>query len=69
MPGVFWNTIRTPSTVTSSKSSVMTRFGAMSPMLPAATFLPIAWSTWPCGPRSSLDPYWKYRRRVMALPA
>ena len=31
VPGVFWNTIRTPSTVSSSMSSVMTTFGAIRP--------------------------------------
>ena len=42
--GVFWNTIFTPSIVTSSKSFLIRRFGAISPTLPFATFLPIDWS-------------------------
>ena len=45
--GVFWNTIVTPSSVISSKSSLMIRFGAIRPTVPLAMFLPIAWSTWP----------------------
>ena len=45
--GVFWNTIFTPSSVISSKSLLISRFGAIRPVLPLATFLPIAWSTWP----------------------
>lgn len=42
VPGVFWNTIRTPSITCSSKSSSIDIVGAMSPIDPAATFLPIA---------------------------
>ena len=40
--GAFWNTIFTPSSVISSMSLLTSRFGAMSPTLPLATFFPIA---------------------------
>ena len=58
VPGVFWNTIRTPSTVTSWMSSVMTSVGAIRPVVPLELILPIAWSTCPNGLRGSSRPYW-----------
>ena len=58
VPGVFWNTIRTPSIVSSSMSSTMSTVGGIRPAAPAATPLPIAWSTCPNGLRSSRVPYW-----------
>ena len=67
--GAFWNTIFTPSSVISSKSLTISRFGAMSPTLPLATFLPIAWSTCPKGWRCSSTAYCHWVRRVIALPA
>ena len=45
VPGVFWNTIRTPSTVCSSMSATISMVGGIRPDDPAATPLPIAWST------------------------
>jgi hypothetical protein len=45
VPGVFWNTIFTPSTVRSSMSSLIMTFGGIRPRLPVAVFLPIDWST------------------------
>ena len=58
VPGVFWKTIRTPSIVCSSMSWTMSIVGGMRPVAPAATPLPIAWSTCPNGLRSSSVPYW-----------
>ena len=45
VPGVFWNTIRTPSTVSSSVAPATVRVGAISPDEPFEARLPIAWST------------------------
>jgi hypothetical protein len=58
VPGVFWNTIVTPSIVNSSISLTISRVGAIRPTDPAATFLPMAWSTCPKGLRGSSTPYW-----------
>jgi hypothetical protein len=41
VPGVFWNSIFTPSRVISSKSFATQGLGSISPRLPAAVFLPI----------------------------
>ena len=67
--GVFWNTIFTPSSVISSKSLEISRFGAIRPTEPAATFLPMDWSTWPNGLRCSSVAYCTWLRRDIALPA
>ncbi len=58
VPGVFWKTMRTPSIVSSSKSSSMTCVGAIRPSLPEARALPIAESTWPNGLTGRTVPYW-----------
>ena len=58
VPGVFWKTILTPSTVSSSISSSMTMVGAISVTLPAATFWARPWPAWPKGLAGSRMPYW-----------
>ena len=56
--GVFWNTIFTPSTVSSSRSSSITRVGAIRVTLPMETFWARPWPAWPKGLAGSRIPYW-----------
>ena len=69
VPGVFWNTMRTPSTVISSKRLLMSRVGAIRPLDPVDARLPMAWSTCPNGLAGSSRPYWYIARRTIAVPA
>ena len=58
VPGVFWNTIRTPSMVSSSTLPSMMRVGAIRVTAPTGVVLPMAWSTCPCGECGRKEPYW-----------
>ena len=67
--GVSWNTMRTPSTVTSWPVWVMSTVGGISVTVPVEVALPRPAPTCPVGPFGSSAPYMYVARRVIALPA
>ena len=58
VPGVFWKTIRTPSTVSSSMSSTIVIVGAMSPEVPRGDVLADGLVDVAVRARGSRMPYW-----------
>ena len=56
--GVSWNSMRTPSRVSSCPVSVISTVGGTIEMDPTGTPLHKPWSTWPRGSQFSNMPYW-----------
>ncbi len=57
MPGVTWNTIRTPSTVSSWPVVVISTVGAMRVTVPVDVVWPSPEPIWSAGPLGSAAPY------------
>ena len=57
VPGAIWNTMRTPSTVSSWPVVVMSRVGRISVTVPVDVVWPRPAPTWPSGPRGRAAPY------------
>lgn len=69
MPGVIWNTIFTPSTVSVSPVRVMVSVGIRRPGMPVEPVCPKPALTPPVALRGSSEPPMYTARRPMALPA
>ena len=69
MPGVTWNTIRTPSTVSSCPVWVMSTVGASSPTDPSDAPAPSPMPTRPVAETGTPLPVWYIPRRSIAVPA
>ena len=69
VPGVSWNSISTPSTVSVWPVSVIVSVGWMSEIVPSEFVFPSPASTWPRGPRSRVAPYMYWARLLIATPA
>ncbi|MNN73776.1 hypothetical protein D3C81_1899230 [compost metagenome] len=69
VPGVIWNTIFTPSRVSSWPVFSISSVGWIRVVLPVDTVTPIPALTPPCGLRGSKAPNMYTARRAMALPA
>ena len=67
--GASWKMILTPSIVCSSTGCTMLWLGAIRPGVPRAMPLPRPASTWPRGPRGSMEPNWNWARRAIGMPA
>ena len=57
VPGVIWNSIRTPSTTSSEPVAPTSSVGAIRPKVPSGVVWPSPLPTSPCGPLGRRAPY------------
>ncbi len=69
VPGVIWNTTRTPSMTSSVPVALISSVGGMRLTVPSEVVLPRPASTWPRGPAGSSGANMYSARRSIAGPA
>jgi len=69
VPGVSWNSISTPSTVSCWPVCVISAVGGISDTVPVEVVMPSPAPIWPSGDLASSAPYMYTARRFIAAPA